>query len=225
MMNPFTPAEVELEISEKFARLQKWMRENHYSGLCLTSARNFSWTTGGLADNQIAHSKEVGDATIVITQYGHKFVVAPHSEVPRLMDQTLERLGYEPIETKWYAHPCDLSAQLNIPEPLASDIQRQDCATGDVAGLRREPSETEIRKYACAGPQCAEAVAEVARQVRPGMSERKIEAMIAHALFQRGLCPTVLRIGSDERVYRFRHCLTSDKLVRKYAMVNVCAKK
>jgi antitoxin VapB len=95
----------------------------------------------------------------------------------------------------------------------------------DIARLRRELTETEIQKYESAGRQCAEAVAEVTRQVRPGMTERQIETMTANALMQHGLRPTVLLIGSDERIYRYRHCLPSDKPVRKYAMVNVCARR
>ena len=213
-MSTFGPAVLTGEISEKLARLQKLMQEKQYVGICLALAHNFAWITGGLADNQIAHSSEVGSATLVILRDGRKFVVAAHSEVPRLMDQALEELGYEPIETKWYAPGGSLSGQLGVSGTMGSDVPRKDCVVADIARLRRELTETEIQKYESAGRQCAEAVAEVTRQVRPGMTERQIETMTANALMQHGLRPTVLLIGSDERIYRYRHCLPSDKPVR-----------
>jgi Xaa-Pro dipeptidase len=224
-MGTFTRDGLAGEISEKLARLQKLIQDKRYGGICLTLAADFSWITGGLADNQIAHSGEVGSATLVILPDGRKFVVAAHSEVPRLMDQALGRLGYEPIETKWFAAAPDLSRRLNLKGPLASDIPLKDCVVVDLALLRRPLTATEVEKYKVAGLRCVEAVAEVTRQVRPGMTEREIETMSAHALMQRGLRPTVLLIGSDERIYRYRHCLPSDKPVEKYAMVNVCARR
>jgi Xaa-Pro dipeptidase len=223
-MNPFTAAEVTSETSGKLKRLRESMAGRQHDAVCLTLVKNFSWITGGLADSQIAHSSEVGGATIIVTQDGRKFVVAPHSEIPRLMDQALGELGYEPIETKWYAPPPDLYRQLRITGTVSSDVPRENCAFLDITRLRRELTETEIKKYRCAGLHCAEAVAEITRQIRPGMTERQIEVMTAHALMQRGLRPTVLLIGSDERIYRYRHCLPSDKPVEKYAMVNVCAR-
>lgn len=224
-MDTVTPDALAGEISEKLARLQKLLREKQCAGICLTLAANFAWITGGLADNQIAHSNEVGSATLVILADGRKFVVAAHSEVPRLMDQALGQLGYEPIETKWYGPAPDLFRRLNLSGPLASDIPQKDGVVVDLTLCRRPLTATEVQKYRLAGLRCVEAVAEVTRQVRPGMTEREIETMSAHALMQRGLRHTVLLIGSDERIYRYRHCLPSDKPVGKYAMVNVCARR
>jgi Xaa-Pro dipeptidase len=95
----------------------------------------------------------------------------------------------------------------------------------NISHLRYQMTGAEILKYRALGQQSAEAVEEVTRQIKPGMTERQIEAMISNALMQRGIRPTVLLIGSDDRIFRFRHALPSDRAVEKYAMVNICGKK
>ena len=42
---------------------------------------------------------------------------------------------------------------------------------------------------------------------------------------QRGIRPTVLLIGTDDRIMRFRHALPSDRALQKYGMVNICARR
>src|SRR4051812_42249528 len=101
-MLPCTPAEFAAEIEIKLQRLENFMRERQFAAVSLTLANNFSWITAGLADNQVAHSHDVGAASAIITRDGLKFVVAAHSEIPRLMDQALTKLGYTPFETPWY---------------------------------------------------------------------------------------------------------------------------
>jgi antitoxin VapB len=42
---------------------------------------------------------------------------------------------------------------------------------------------------------------------------------------KRGIRPTVLLMGVDDRVLRFRHTTPSDARLKKYAFVNVCARR
>jgi antitoxin VapB len=221
----FTDAEQKAEISTKIARLQDFMEQKRYAGILLSQVRNFEWLTGGVGDNQIGRASEFGLASLLLTRDGRKFLVAAHSEIPRLIEDGLGNLGYAPVETPWYEKPPDLGKLLGLPGTIGSDVDRDGCTTVNVAPLRYQLSPTEILKYRWLGRQSAEAVEEITRAVKPGMTERHIEALIANALMQRGIRPTVLLIGSDDRIMRFRHALPSDKAVEKYAMVNVCAKK
>jgi Xaa-Pro dipeptidase len=225
-MNPFTRAELAAEISEKIARLGSLMRTNGYAGILLNRVSNFAWITGGVGDNQIGWGSEFGAASLLILRDGTKFVIAAHSEIPRLMSEGLAELGYEAVELKWFESDSAFFQKSDIHSLIASDVTRDGFVTVDIAPLRYQLTETEIKKFRWIGQQATAAVIEVAKQVRPGMMEREIETRTSDALMRRGLRPTVLLIGSDERLFKFRHALPSDtKAVDKYAMVNVCAKK
>lgn len=225
-MNPLTTAELMAEISEKTTRLASLMRTNGYSGILLTRVGNFAWITGGVGDNQIGWGSEIGAASILVLCDGRKFVIAAHSEIPRLMSEGLAELGYEAVELKWFESDSAFFKRLNLDAPVASDVARDGFVTVDVAPLRYQLTETEVKKFRWIGQQASEALIEVAKQVKPGMMEREIETLTSDALMRRGLRPTVLLIGSDERLFKFRHALPSDtKAVDRYAMVNICAKK
>jgi antitoxin VapB len=57
------------------------------------------------------------------------------------------------------------------------------------------------------------------------MTEYEMEAMASDELLRRGIRPTVLLMGVDERVLSFRHTVPSGARLRHYAFVNVCARK
>ena len=95
----------------------------------------------------------------------------------------------------------------------------------EFAPLRYQLTDSEIKKYRWLGRHATEAVIAVCRRLRPGVSEREMEAMASDELMKRGIRPTVLLMGVDDRVLRFRHTTPSDARLKKYAFVNVCARR
>ncbi len=57
------------------------------------------------------------------------------------------------------------------------------------------------------------------------MSDRQIEAMMSDELMRRGLRPTVILIGVDDRLQKFYHCPPIGAVLRKHVFVNICAKR
>jgi antitoxin VapB len=202
------------------------MRDDAYGGVLLSRVDNFAWITGGIGNNQVNWGRDIGAASLLILKDGRKYVIAAHSEIPRLMSEGLQELGYDPVELKWFETDGEFFKKLNPSAMLASDVPREGFATVNIAPLRYELTEPEIKRFRWVGQNAAEAVIEVAKQITPGMMECHIEVLATEALMRHGLHPTVVLIGSDERVFKFRHALPSDtKAVEKYAMVNICAKK
>ena len=72
---------------------------------------------------------------------------------------------------------------------------------------------------------CAEAMDQVIRSVRPGMTEYHIAGMLADAVQSRGVQPIVNLIGTDERIFRYRHPLPTEKKLDRYAMLILCGRK
>ncbi len=79
------------------------------------------------------------------------------------------------------------------------------------------PSERD--RYVVLGLDGARSVEEALGELTAGESEREIAARVAEGCERRGIVPTVLLIGSDARMRRFRHCPPSNATVTKDAMV------
>ena len=106
------------------------------------------------------------------------------------------------MELNWYEGQPDLTCLLGLSGNMGSDLDRDRCRTVSIASCRYPLSDAEILKYRWLGGQSAEAVEQVTRGLAPGMSQRMIETQIANALMRRGIRPTVLLIGADDRIHR-----------------------
>jgi Xaa-Pro dipeptidase len=224
--SPVTRAELTAEIDQKMARVQQYLKANNLGGLVITQVRNFSWITAGVGDNHIVITSETGAASLLIMRDGRKYVIASNSEIPRLTMEDLKGLGYEAREFKWYeGRTLEIIRELAAGQTIATDTPMEGLRTVDIAPLRYQLTDSEIKKYRWLGKASTEAVIATIHRLKPGMSEREIEAIISNELMRREIRPTVLLIGTDERLYNFRHATPSDARLKKYGMVNICARR
>ena len=63
------------------------------------------------------------------------------------------------------------------------------------------------------------------RAVRPGQTEQEIAARLGHETQARSAQPIVNLIATDERIFKFRHPLPTDKKMERYAMLVLCGRK
>jgi len=70
--DPVTRKELLAEIDIKMNRVQNFLREQHLAGILLTRVNSFSWMTAGIADNEIVITSEVGAASLLVMNDGHK---------------------------------------------------------------------------------------------------------------------------------------------------------
>lgn len=64
----------------------------------------------------------------------------------------------------------------------------------------------------------------VGKRVRKGWRENQVAAELSHELVGRGLEATVILVGSDERLKRYRHPLPTDRKIQNTVMMVICAK-
>jgi Xaa-Pro aminopeptidase len=228
--DPVSHAELLSEIAVKLQRVHNFLSEQHLDGILLTRVDNFSWITAGIADNHIVITTENGAASLLLMRDGHRYVVANNSEMPRLMQEDLRDLGYEPKPYPWYEE--DTERLKTVRDISHGQAVGTDVAFGglrlvsqEFARLRYQLTDSEIKKYRWVGKASTEAVNAVCRQLQPGVSEREMEEMASHELMSRGLRPTVLLMGVDHRVYDYHHHTPTDLRLSKYAIVNVCARR
>ncbi|MFA3783294.1 M24 family metallopeptidase [Melioribacteraceae bacterium 4301-Me] len=228
-----TDKEINDEINAKIVKLKKWLKENNLAGMLFTQVRNVNWITAGKANTQIVLNKDVGAASLLIMENGNKYLIANGSEAPRLLNEGLKGLGYELKFYPWYeTNPIKdvrgkLIAEIAGNRKIGSDIPYPNTILMDekFQPLRYELTPTEIKRYRWLSEQTTEAVAEVCKSLMPGMDEYEIEAMTAAEIRSRGIMPTVLLIGVDQRIYGYRHALPYGAKLKKYAMINVVAEK
>jgi len=227
-----TPAERKAEVEEKIRRVRAFLKREQLGGLLIGHVRNFAWLTAG-GDSHIVLGSPSGAASLLVLFDGRRFLVSPNNESLRLMNEEVAALGFELREYKWYEDKLAPDRKLEIIRELAggqavaSDMPYANLrvAEKEVAALRVPLMETEMHRLRWLGRETTTAVAEVARQIAPEMSERQMEAMTADALMRRGIRPTVLLMGADERIRQYRHATPNDAKIKRYAMINVCAER
>ncbi len=219
-----------MEIEEKLDRVIKFLTENKLDGVLLTQVRNVYWITAGLANNQIVLNKDAGAASLLILKNGKKYLVCNGAEAQRMMDESLEELGYELIEFNWYETNPVLDVRGDLIKQfgkIGSDINYP--GTVNIADkfkpLRYTFNDYEVIRYAYVARMSTEAVAEVCMKIKPGMNEFEIETLTANTLRDRQIIPTVLLTAVDKRIYNYRHALPGGAVLENYAMINICAEK
>ena len=218
------------EIGQKMERVQQLLTDQKLAGVLLFRTNNFAWATAGLGDNHILLTSETGPAGLLLLANGKHYVVGPKTETDHLLDEGLRELGYEALSVNWYDAPTrfrDLITETTGHQPVGTDtpIEGFTLIDGAVARLRYQLTDSELQKYRWVCRQASEAVAQVCRTVMPGMSERQVETQTLAELQRRGLQPTVVMIGVDDRLLTTYHYPPTDKKLRQMAFVNVCARR
>ncbi len=227
-----TLAERKAEVEEKVHRIRNFLQREKLGGLLLGHVRNFAWLTAG-GDSHIVLGSPAGAASLLVLADGRRFLVSPNNESQRLLREELAGLGFELRDYKWFEdkiapdRKLALVRELAGSAPVATDMPYAGLrvAEQEAIDLRTPLLTGEVRRLRWLGHETAAAVAEVARAIRPGVTERQMEAMTSQALLRRGIRPTVLLMGADERIANFRHAIPTDRAIRRYAMINVCAER
>lgn len=219
-----------MEIEEKLDHVIKFLTENKLDGVLLTQVRNVYWITAGLANNQIVLNKDAGAASLLILKNGKKYLVCNGAEAQRMMDESLEELGYELIKFNWYETNSVIDVRGDLIKQfgkIGSDINYPGTIniSDKFKPLRFSLNDYEVVRYAYVARMSTEAVAEVCMKIKPGMNEFEIETLTANTLRDRQIIPTVLLTAVDKRIYNYRHALPGGAVLENYAMINICAEK
>lgn len=216
------------EIVEKISRVQQYLEAEKLSGMLLTCRRNFAWVTSG-GTNHVRLGTELGVASLLILKDGRRFIIAGNNEMPRMQDEEVRGMGFEPVEFEWSnpGRKVQLIGEIAAGGILGSDspFPNAKLTEDSFSRVRYSLTEGEISRYREVAAGCAQAVEEVCRKLEPGCIELEIEATVSEALIRRGLRPTVLLVGVDERIRKYRHPVPVEKRLERYAMIAVNAQR
>src|SRR5581483_7335610 len=195
------------ELKEKLKRLRSLLKARSLEGVLLSSRANFAWLTGGRT-NQIRSDVEKGVASLWVTQKGLELWCNAIEE-KRFREE--EALGM-PLDYQirpWY-------------EPFKPSFKKAASDDGsyglhslkeEIAQLRWSLHSEEAVRYMQVGRLSGEALEVVGKKVRKGWKETQVAAELSSELITRGLEPTVILVGSDERLVRHRHPLPTNRVI------------
>lgn len=213
------------ELNEKYARIGSFLVRHNLSAVLLSRHENIAWITAGQVEARVGQGVETAVTSLLITRSGLRYYLAPNNEAPRLADEEFAGLGYEPVIYPWYQDPAALLRELAGDAALGSDVPVADAAQVSLAGLRVPLLVPEIDRFIDLSRETADATASVLESLTPGVTEEEMAARTASALLERGVTPTVLLMGVDDRIRKYKHAVPRSGRLERYGMVNLCARK
>ncbi len=213
------------EFEEKQARILSLLAECNLDALLLRRASSFAWATCGTS-SYINTASTFGEASLLITPTG-RYIITNNIEATRLeLEERLAERGWKFRVADWYG-ANNAIAELTRGLKLGADVDYAGATNLalKVSRLRANLMPEESARLRIVGRLCAEAMDNAIRAIRPGMTEYEIAALLGRAAQERGAQPIVVLIATDERIFRFRHPLPTDKMLNKYAMLILCGRK
>ncbi len=213
------------EVTRKLQRLRTWMKQNEISGIRFKGVDWFSWITGG-ASSVVIFTSETGIAEVFITSK-NAWILTNKIEGNRLIAEET------PSEFEVLAFPWQ---ETNAAE----EFTRAQCQNGLCLSDRPSSSEEmipfalhllkmqllpeEILRYRQVGRKAAEAMTEALSAARPEWSEDRLAGEGAKCLWSRGLDPTLIMVGGEDRAPLYRHPIATAAPLGRFAMMVFCAR-
>jgi Xaa-Pro aminopeptidase len=181
------------EVDRKIERLSRAAHGAGLRGVLLTTHWNFSWLTAG-GSNRIDVSREAGAGALLVAAAGdgsaRRYLLGNAIEMPRLSEEVVPGLGFDPVEFPWTADRVDPSFLVNRASgileggPLGADaaLRGTEPFEAQLSGLRRQLEPEELRRYHTLGAEVGRAVGELLQLVPTGTSEREVVREVAIAV-------------------------------------------
>jgi Xaa-Pro dipeptidase len=215
------------EIREKERRVREFLQSKGLVGVLLKRQANFSWMTGG-GLNLVGITTEVGATSLLVTKDA-KYAISNNIEAPRMVkEEEVEELGFVSHTFPWYedkegAIVRDLagSGRVGCDVPFADTVMLAE----EIARLRYSLTLDEMERYRWLGEKVSLALERTLMDTRRGEKESEVVGRLSNELWKDRIDPVTLMAAADDRVYRFRHPIPSEKRIEKYLMVSVNARK
>ena len=225
MDKKITSAGAHVELQEKQDRLQAFLAEQHLDAVMISRHENIAWLTAGIVDIRVGMLRETGPASLLITRDGGNFYLTTTNEAARLVDEEFAALPYKPLLRPWTSGDVEGSIRSVIPNgKVGTDIPFGAYSLANLQPLRFLLTAGEMHRYRWLGQQMAATMTKVLSALKPGMSERAIQAMLAEELISSGLIPSVYLGAVDRRVRTYPHPVPRAGVLERLGMLCFCAR-
>ena len=227
----YTASERKTEAAEKVARVRKLLSERKLHGIVIATERNLNWLTAGGKDNVVWTQRETPVKLLVTAD--KLTLIADNIEGPRMVTEELEGLGYEWVRYMWHGSdsealgPLIRGKKVAFDTPAAAAAYKADPATAviDFQPVYYPVTRGELKKYRWLGRKTCEVLEQIAQAVRPGMTERDVQYLLAREFWYWDIVPTVLLTAVDDRFKLYRHPVVVGAELKRYVALNVCTRR
>jgi Xaa-Pro dipeptidase len=215
------------EIREKERRVREFLKVKGLKALLLKRQANFSWMTGG-GLNLVGITTESGATSLLITG-DSKYVISNNIEAPRMINEEgLERQGFIIKTFPWHEdQEGSMVKELGGDGPVGCDVPFPNATmlAEDIARLRYSLTPEEIERYRWLGERVSSALEKTVMKTKKGEKESGVVARLCKEIWKDRIDPITLMSAADDRVFKFRHPIPTEKKIEKYLMVSVNARK
>ena len=215
------------EIKEKERRVRAFLKLKGLKALLLKRQANFSWMTcGGL--NLVGITTEFGATTLLITE-NSKFLISNVIETPRMIyEEGLENQGFVVKTYPWHEdQEISIVREIVGEGPLGSDVPFSNAMVlaEEVAKLRYSLTPDEQKRYRWLGKKVSIALEKTMMKTKKGEKESAVVGRLCKELWKDRIDPVTLMSAADDRIFKFRHPIPTEKKIENYLMVSVNARK
>jgi len=215
------------ETAIKEDRLRSLMDSLGLKGVLLKRQSNYSWfTSGGM--NMVAISTDMGFSSLLITKK-EKFCIANTIEKYRNMEEEgLGDLGFSLLDYEWYEGSELECIEKVVPiKDIGCDVPLKSMHfIGEkIEHLRYSLTPSEIERYVWLGKKTSIAVESVLQKVNPGDTEAEITGELTRLLWKDRIDQVGFQAAADDRVFKYRHPIPTERKIKKYVMLCVMSRK
>lgn len=213
------------ELATKLTKIESLLASHNLDALLVQNVDTFAWLTGGAA-SYVNIADRVGVASLLVTPTG-RYVITNNIEATRLRaEEILEEQGWEFVVSDWYQADDKLNQLTNGLKVGTDGVHPgQVDLSAALTTLRMVLVPEEQSRFRSLSKLCASAMDAAIRQLKPGLTEFEIAAVLGAETQRLGVQPIVNLIATDQRIYKFRHPLPTDKKMDKYAMLVLCGRQ
>ena len=180
----------------------------------------FAWATGG--SNVVDRRAAVGVAAVGFD--GEWTVVTNDVEAERLREEELpEEITVESYE--WHAGSLAEAVAERAATPTGADFDVPGAVRVDASPLRLRLADRDVARYRDLGADTAAAVEAACRAAEPPDTEREVAARVETELADRGVEPSVVLVGGEDRAGRYRHYTPTDATLGGYVLDSATARR
>lgn len=208
------------EYEAKLSKIRDFMIKEGIDGILITTQANFIWLTG--ARPYVNRITEKSCADLLITR-DSAYLIANNIEADRLIEEELEEIKIEKIEYSWWE---SLQPEKSVEKLIKGKKIFTDAAIDDrFARLRWELLPEELERFSDTAKSVANILEKVAYTIKPKDTEKDIERLIKVVSSEYDVYPVVNLVAADDRAFKYRHPLPTDKKLEKYALISISGEK
>jgi len=207
------------EIKIKQERIIKLLDEKRLDGIILAKNSNIAWLTGGM-ENRIVFASEEGAVKLIVLK-DKILVLTNNIEAERaIKEEGLDKEDFQLVVNQWYER--DLLNGLTRKYHLGGDSYFPEVNNlhEEIKQLRFSLLPEEIERYRSLGRETTKIMTEVCKTIKLGDTENEVKGLLAQKLWSKNINPHLILVGSDERLFAYRHPIAKDKEIKKYVIYN-----